>query len=236
MFLKRLGLLSPRLNIAHSIWIAPEEVDLLAVHGANVVLNPVSNLKTRGGVAPIPEFLRRNVNVGLGCDNCSCSDTQNMFQAMKLFSTLATLHDPEPGRPVAQDALRAAILGGATTAGLENKIGKIQVGMAADLTIIDLTDPTFVPLNSAARQIVFGESGRAVETVIVDGRIVVKDCAGLTVDEKGLREEIAGFLMTVLRKDLGAVLEQNRGLMPYLLEAYNKTVSADLGIYRHIGN
>jgi hypothetical protein len=56
------------------------------------------------------------------------------------------------------------------------------------------------------------------------------------VDEKGLREEIAGFLMTVLRKDLGAVLEQNRGLMPYLLEAYNKTVSADLGIYRHIGN
>jgi guanine deaminase len=108
--------------------------------------------------------------------------------------------------------------------------------MAADLTIIDLTDPTFVPLNSAARQIVFGESGRAVETVIVDGRIVVKDCAGLTVDEKGLREEIAGFLMTVLRKDLGAVLEQNRGLMPYLLEAYNKTVSADLGIYRHIGN
>ena len=232
-YLERLGLLSPRLNLAHSIWMAPAEMEALASEGVNVILNPVSNLKTRGGVAPIPSFITNHVNIGLGCDNCSCSDAQNMFQAMKMFASLAGLYDQQPGPPTAADAIRAATIGGARTAGLEGRIGAIRAGMAADLSILDLGDPSFVPLNSAARQLVFSECGRSVETVIVDGRVVVRDRKIMTIDERALREEVAA-LMKPLREDLRAVMARNQHLLPYLMDAHHRISSADVGINRYI--
>ncbi len=205
-YLRRVGLLTPRMNLAHSVWMSRPEIETIAEAGTKVVLNPVGNLKTRSGVAPIRTYLRKNVGVALGCDNCSCSDAQNMFQSMKLFAGLAAVTHPDPGPPTAADAIWSATVGGARSAGLEGRIGALRPGMAADLFILDLTDPSFVPLNSVARQVVFTEGGRGVETVIVDGRVVVKDRRITTIDERALREEIAG-LMQVLRKDIAAVVE-----------------------------
>jgi 5-methylthioadenosine/S-adenosylhomocysteine deaminase len=234
-YLNRVGLLTPRMNLAHSVWMTPKEIDTIAQRGANVVLNPVGNLKTRSGVAPIQSYFKRGVSVALGCDNCSCSDAQNMFQSMKLFATLPAVSNPQPGPPMATDAIKAATVVGARTAGLEGHIGALRPGMAADLFLLDLTDPSFVPLNSVARQVVFTESGRAVETVIVDGRIVIADRKITTIDERALREEVEG-LMKVLRKDIEAVAKRNNAMLPYLLEAQRKTWQADVGINRYVGN
>jgi hypothetical protein len=107
--------------------------------------------------------------------------------------------------------------------------------MAADLFILDLTDPSFVPLNSAARQVVFTEGGRGVETVIVDGRVVVRDRKITTIDERGLREEIAG-LMKVLRRDIEAVVKRNNAMLPYLMEAQRRTWAVDIGVHRYVGD
>jgi 5-methylthioadenosine/S-adenosylhomocysteine deaminase len=233
-YLERVGLLSPQLSLAHSVWMSPREIERLGGAGTNVVLNPVGNLKTRSGVAPIRSYMRQRVNVGLGCDNCSCSDAQNMFQSMKMFAALAAVCDPEPGPPTAADAIRSATVGGARTAGLEGRIGALKPGMAADLSIVDLTDPSFVPLNSVARQLVFTEAGRAVETVILDGRVVVRDRKITTIDERALREEVAD-LMPALRKDIEAVVARNRGMMPYLMEAHRRTWAADIGLNRYVG-
>jgi 5-methylthioadenosine/S-adenosylhomocysteine deaminase len=137
------GLLNERMNLAHSVWLLPREIERLAETGTNVVLNPMSNLKTRSGVPPMRPLLERRVNTALGCDNCSCSDAQNMFQAMKLLCGLGAVSDPEPGPPTAPDALRAATLAGAKGAGLEGRIGAIKPGYAADLTLVDLSDPSF---------------------------------------------------------------------------------------------
>jgi cytosine/adenosine deaminase-related metal-dependent hydrolase len=174
------------------------------------------------------------VNVGLGCDNCSCSDAQNMFQSMKMFAALAAVCHPEPGPPTAADAIWSATIGGARTAGLEGRIGALEPGLAADLSIIDLTDPSFVPLNSVARQLVFTEAGRAVETVVVDGRVVVRDRKITTIDERALREEVAD-LMLVLRKDIEAVVARNRRMMPHLMEAHRRTWATDIGLNRYVG-
>ena len=233
-YLKRVGLLSPQLSLAHSVWMSSAEIDAIGAAGTNVVLNPVGNLKTRSGIAPIRSYMNRKVNVGLGCDNCSCSDAQNMFQSMKMFAGLAAVCDPEPGPPTAANAIWSATVAGARTAGLAGRIGEIKPGMAADLSIIDLTDPSFVPLNSAARQVVFTESGRGVETVIVDGRIVVRERKITTIDERALREEVAA-LMKVLRKDIDAVVARNQKLMPYLLEAHRRTWATDIGLNRYVG-
>jgi 5-methylthioadenosine/S-adenosylhomocysteine deaminase len=234
-YLKRVGLLTARTSLAHSVWMTPAEIDSIAEGGTNVVLNPVGNLKTRSGVAPIRTYLRKGVNVALGCDNCSCSDSQNMFQTMKLFAGLPAVSHPEPGPPTAADAIRSATIGGARTAGLEGRIGALRPGMAADLFIVDLTDPSFVPLNSVARQIVFTEGGRGVETVIVDGRVVIADRKITTIDERALREEVAD-LMKVLRKDIEAVSRRNDAMLPYLLEAQRRTWEVDIGVNRYVGN
>jgi 5-methylthioadenosine/S-adenosylhomocysteine deaminase len=234
-YLRRVGLLTSKLSLAHSVWMLPAEIDAIAEAGTNVVLNPVGNLKTRSGVAPIRTYLRKGARVALGCDNCSCSDSQNMFQSMKLYAALAAVTHPEPGPPTAADAIRSATVGGARTAGLEGKIGALRPGMAADLFILDLTDPSFVPLNSVARQLVFTEAGRGVEAVIVDGRVVIADRKITTIDERALREEVAE-LMKVLRKDIEAVVERNNAMLPYLLEAQRRTWQVDIGLNRYIGN
>jgi 5-methylthioadenosine/S-adenosylhomocysteine deaminase len=158
-----------------------------------------------------------------------------MFQSMKLFTALAAVTQPEPGPPTAADAIWSATVGGARTAGLEGRIGALRPGMAADLSIIDLTDPSFVPLNSVARQVVFTEGGRGVETVIVDGRAIVADRKITTIDERALREEVAG-LMQVLRKDLDAIAKRTDAMLPYLMEAQRRTWEVDIGLNRYIGN
>lgn len=234
-YLDEHGLLTPRMNLAHSVWMTKEEVERIGRAGTNVVLNPVGNLKTRSGIAPIRSYLRCDVNVALGCDNCSCSDSQNMFQSMKLFAGLAAVSNPEMGPPSAAEAIRAATVNGARTAGLEGKVGALAPGMAADFTLVDLTDPSFVPLNSVARQVVFTESGRGVHTVVVDGRVVLRDRRITTIDEAALRAEVEELMMA-LRRDVEAVRERNAGMMPYLMEAQRRTWAVDIGLNRYVGD
>src|SRR5690349_7953481 len=198
------GVLDRRLNFAHSVWLAQPEIDLLAEHGAGVVLNPQGNLKMKCGIAPIRALQAAGVRIGLGCDNCSCSDAQNMFVAMKLFTLLAAVSDPIPGPPQAVAALRAATQGGADGAQLGGLIGRIAPGHKADLTLIDMRDPTFSPMNSAARQLVHVEAGRGVRHVLVDGKVVVRDRQLTTVDEATIYDAVKA-VMPEFRKDFAAI-------------------------------
>ncbi len=137
------GALGPRTSLAHSVWLTDAEIELIGNAGATTALCPVGNLKTRSGVARIGALFARGIDVGLGCDNCSCSDAQNMLQAMRMTCSLATLGTPVPGRPYAADVLRAACTGGAKPAGLEGELGALRPGMLADMVLLDLSDPVF---------------------------------------------------------------------------------------------
>jgi len=232
--LEEVGLLGPRLGLAHGVWLAPDEIALIADAGTGLILNPVSNLKNKNGVAPIRDLIAAGVDLALGCDNCSCTDAQNMFQAMKAMCLLAAVSDPEAGPPDAFDAIRAATEGGARRTGLADEIGHIAVGKKADLAILDLADPAFVPLNSVPRQLVYGESGRGVETVIVDGAVVMEDRVIKTVDEAALRAEVDAA-MAGFRADAAAVIARNEKLAPYIRAADRRIWSHDLGFRRYVG-
>jgi 5-methylthioadenosine/S-adenosylhomocysteine deaminase len=225
------GVLDPRLNFAHSVWLAPREIDILAEHGAGVVLNPQGNLKMKCGIAPIRLLQNAGVRIGLGCDNCSCSDAQNMFVAMKLFTLLAAVSEPIPGPPQAARALRAATEGGADGARLGKKLGRIAPDFAADLTLIDTKDPTWSPMNSVARQLVHIEAGRGVRHVIVDGKIVVRDRQLTTLDESIVYEAVKAVMPT-FRRDFAAISERVGKLQPYLDRAHRRMMSAELDIER----
>jgi guanine deaminase len=233
-YLKECNFLGPKTSLAHSVWITDAEVEILAATGATAALCPVGNLKTRAGVAPFRKLLQAGVNIGLGCDTCSCSDAQNMFQAMKLFCGLAAVSDPTPGPPFATDAIRAACLGGAKPAGLGGQLGALRAGYLADLSLIDLTHPSFVPLNSVARQVVFSESGAAVQTVIVDGQVVVADGKMTTIDEAALRAEIVD-LMDELTHDAAQVAARILPIRAAILEASRRAWGPDVSIHCFIG-
>jgi guanine deaminase len=232
-YLAACGLLGPRLTLAHSVWLQAAEIRTLAETGTHVAVNPVGNLKTRSGIAPIRALLAAGVNVGIGCDNCSCSDSQNMFQSMKLFTTLPAVSELEPGPPFAKDAVWAATVGGARTAGREDELGSLTPGKKADVVILDIRDVSYVPLNSAARQVVYTEGGRGVETVIVDGRIVMLERRLLTIDEAALARAVDDVMPT-LRRDLAQVRERMRPIEPLLLEAHRRIGHDEIGVNRYV--
>jgi 5-methylthioadenosine/S-adenosylhomocysteine deaminase len=188
--LARLGVATARLTIAHGVWITGDEIDELAQHGVGLATNPVTNLKLMNGFAPIRRYDDAGVVTGLGCDNSSAGDAQNIFQAMKTFALLWGMQSPSGEGTAATAAFRAATTGGAKLFGLEGQVGRIAPGYRANLTFIDATGPAWRPLNSAVRQLVYGETGRGVTHVMVAGRFVVTDGKCRTVDEASLCRDI----------------------------------------------
>lgn len=227
------GLLGRSTTLAHSIWITPEEIELLAASGANVAHNPVSNMKLKNGIAPIRALRDAGVTLSVGCDNCSCSDCQNIFEAMKMFCLLAAVAEPDATGVHAVHAIEAATSGGARAVGLEGRIGAVRAGMAADLCLIDLDDVAYVPLNSAARQLVYSESGRGVDSVIVDGRILMRNRRATTIDEAALRAELAE-LMPAFRRDAERIRRTSAIALPYLAEASANVDRHQLGLDRFV--
>jgi 5-methylthioadenosine/S-adenosylhomocysteine deaminase len=232
--LARAGLMNDRLSVVHGVWLSPRNIAQIAEACARVVHNPISNLKLKSGVAPILDLYRAGIDIALGCDNCSCAETQNIFTAMRMLCLLPAVTEPDPGPINAGYALKAATLSGARAVGLGGKVGALKPGMAADLTILDLTEPAFVPFNSAARQIVFAESGRAVETVFVDGRPVVRGGKLVTVDEAKLAAQ-AAELSPVFRRDAANLAARNADLVAPLLDANRAAWKVPLGIQRYVG-
>ena len=188
--LVRLGVATPCLTIAHGVWITGGEIDELAQHGVGLATNPVTNLKLMNGFAPVRRYHDAGVATGLGCDNSSASDAQNIFQAMKAFALLWGMQSASNDQTAAAAAFRAATTGGAKLLGLEGQVGRIAPGYHANLTFVDATGPAWRPLNSAVRQLVYGETGRGVTHVMAGGRFVVTDGKCRTVDETSLCRDV----------------------------------------------
>jgi 5-methylthioadenosine/S-adenosylhomocysteine deaminase len=219
--LDRAGLLGPRLTIAHGVWITGSEIARLGENGANLVCNPTSNLKLLNGFAPLLDYASANVNIGLGCDNCSGNDAQNLFESMKNFALMWGMYAGAGTTSAAREAFRAATVGSATAIGLGNEIGLLRPGYRADIVMIDLGQPNYRPLNSAVRQLVYGETGRAIEKVMIEGKIVVdsgKIISPLFQDLK-VRAERA---KDQLAEHVDALRARNGAILGDILAAYEK--------------
>ena len=129
--------------------------------------------------------------------------------------------------------LRHATLGNARTAGLQGKLGAIKPGYMADLILIDLNDTAYLPYNSAARQLVYTETGRGVRHVIVDGRVVIENRRVTTIDEEALRREVAG-LMRHFIADYDRIVDQRKRALPYMLKAHRQAWESNIGLDRFI--
>jgi guanine deaminase len=154
-----------------------------------VAHNPASNLRLGSGIAPVRELLEHGVTVGLGTDGSMSSDNLDMFEAMRLAALVGSVRFPhDTGRWLdAAEAWRLATTGSARLLGLGEEVGVVAPGRKADLVLLRPDSPFLSPLNDAARALVFAETGAAVDTVLVDGRVVLEGGRVLGVDEAALR-------------------------------------------------
>jgi guanine deaminase len=213
--LAALDLLGPGLAAAHAIWIDDDDMRRLADAGSAVVHNPLSNLRFGSGVAPVSSLRTHGVRIALGTDAANTSDSQSMFEVIRLAAYLSRIRTPDPaGWLSVDDALGMATAGGAAVLGFGDAIGRIAPGTRADLLVLDLRHVNYVPLHDAALQVVNGESGLAIDRVMIGGRWIVQGGRVLTVDEARLREQIAE---TALRL---AVAWEPRGALARSLEPF----------------
>ena len=185
--LEEIGFLSSRLSAAHGIWLEEEEMDILARSGASVVHNPASNLKLGSGIASIAKLKARGVNVALGTDGGDTSDTYSIFEQMRLAAFLSRIVAEDSQEWItALDALRMGTVNGARAIpAWRGKIGMIKPGYRADIVLLK-PSLRLRPLRDIVHQLVFCEAGQSVDTVLVDGKVVLESGRLIGVDEEAL--------------------------------------------------
>jgi cytosine/adenosine deaminase-related metal-dependent hydrolase len=181
--LHELGLSGKDVCLAHCVWLSAEEQELLAATGTHLLHCPSSNLKLASGLAAIPELAERGVAISLGADGAPCNNNLDGFLEMRLA---ALIHKPRGGPTAmrAAEVLEFATMGGARALGLEQQIGSLELGKRADVIAVDLSGPHVTPSESidAASLAVYACRASDVRTVLVDGRVVIRDRRFHTLD------------------------------------------------------
>jgi len=216
--LDALGIVGKNLSCAHSIWIEDNDVELFAQRGATPVHNPASNLRIGSGLAKVKELLAAGVPVALGTDGAASNDGQNMFDAVRLSALIHNQAGSDFNQWVTPaQALAMATRNGARAFGLD--AGMIAPGKLADIVLLRRDTPAYRPLNDVVNQIAFCENGSNVDTVIVNGEIVVQGGRLTKVDEMEvlrLAEQSRARLEPSIQRELGAA----RSMEPALAEMY----------------
>jgi 5-methylthioadenosine/S-adenosylhomocysteine deaminase len=211
-----LGVVGPRFSGAHGVWLTRDDVHRLADLGASVAHNPLSNLRLGSGIAPVRMMLDAGLRVGVGTDSAASSDTQNMFECTRLAAYVSRVRTFDYRRWLTvEEALTMATEGSAGVLGLPGRHGRLAPGCKADVVFLDLGNVNYVPLSNVTLQIVNGESGLAVDRVMIGGRMVLEGGRLLTVDEARVRARAEAAIVR-LREATGAAVAAARALEPFV--------------------
>jgi 5-methylthioadenosine/S-adenosylhomocysteine deaminase len=201
-YLDGLGVLDNRMLAAHVVWPSPEEIELLARRGVGVAHCPQSNMKIAAGIAPVPALLAAGVAVGLGTDGAGSNNDLDLWQEIDTAAKLHKVAALDPTVLPARQALALATREGARALDLDGEIGSLEPGKRADLIVVradGLHQQPQRPADNPYSLLVYSTRASDVETVIVDGRVVVRGGRVLTLDEAevvaaaaALRARIAG--------------------------------------------
>jgi cytosine/adenosine deaminase-related metal-dependent hydrolase len=184
------------------------------------------------GIAPLRKLLDAGVNVALGTDQLNGNDRGPIFDVMHLAGLVHNLTTWDYERwPTAPEILRAGTVGGARSVGLGGEIGSIEPGRKADLALLSLDNLRMTPFNDAATHLVYAESGASVETVLVNGEVVVRDGRVTKVDEQAVIDEVRGRYPEYLAQQ-EKMEAMSRELEPYFAEMYRRCVEREVELQR----
>ena len=183
-YLERINFLGPDVLAAHCIWVDYMDMKILADHQVGCVHNPSSNMMLASGVAPVVDERAAGMRVGLGTDGPAGSNNDlDMMEEMDLAAKLQKTARVDPRALGAKGALEMATIEGARALHMEKEIGSLETGKKADLVVLNLNVPNAVPMYDVYSQVVYALKASEVETVMVGGKILLKDGKLLTVDE-----------------------------------------------------
>ncbi len=188
-WLAHLGTLGPDVQLVHSVWLDDHELDLLEQHGGVVVHCPVANMYLASGMARVPEMRRRGIPVALATDGPGSNNNQDMLEVLKTAALSGKVSTLDAMALLPEDVLWMACRGGSLAFGQPALIGSLEVGKKADVVLVDLDTPFAMPVHRVASALVYNVNSGSVDTVIVDGKILMRGKEVLVVDEKALLVE-----------------------------------------------
>ena len=198
--LAELGTLGPEVSCAHGVWLSESDLGILSETGTAICTNPSSNLRLKSGVAPINRLLERGVTVALGIDEAGINDDNDILQEMRMAQKIHR----EPGvastHPTSHDIFRLATSNAARVTFFDD-VGTIESGKRADLVLIDMErieDPYLHPDTDVVDALIYRGKGLDVETVLVDGEVILRDKKFLKAD----KAEVAARLKESLSRQL----------------------------------
>jgi len=181
-YLDSLGVLNEHVIAAHCVALTDRDMAVMKARGVKASHNPVSNLKLASGISPVPKMLQHGVTVSLGTDSPCSNNAADMFEVMKVAALLHKGVNRNPTVLSAQQVLKMATLDGARALCWDNEIGSIEVGKRADLAIINFEKPHLCPLYNEFSHLVYAAKSSDVETVIINGKIVMENRRLTTLD------------------------------------------------------
>ena len=189
-YLDKIGVLGPELVAAHCIFVDEADRKLLAEREVGCVHNPSSNMMIASGVSPVAEMRAAGVAVGLGTDGPAGSNNDlDLMEEIDLAAKLAKISKMNPLALNAKAVVEMATIDGARALHMEKEIGSLEAGKKADMVLISLDEPNAVPMYDVYAQIAYSLKGSDVETVVIGGRVVMRERKLLTIDEPAVLEK-----------------------------------------------
>lgn len=199
-FLDEIGFLGPRLIAAHSVWLDEKEIATLAKAGVKASHNPVSNMKLAVGKAiPYASMRKAGLNISLGTDGCASNNNLDMFESMKFAALLQKFSSNDSTMMPANETFRLATANGAQALGFD--AGVVEVGKLADLILVDTRLPSFHPNHDLISNVVYSANGSCVDTVICDGKILMRE--GVVKDQDMIIEGATEAVVSLLHRKKG---------------------------------
>jgi 5-methylthioadenosine/S-adenosylhomocysteine deaminase len=197
-FLRRTGFLKNHILAAHCINLSKKDMFILSEHDVHVAYVPVANMKLGLGAAKIVDLKSLGVNVGLGTDGPASNNSLDMFETTKVGTLLQKLAYKNPEVLPAYEILKMATVDGARALGLGDCVGSLEVGKNADIVLIDLSKPHLKPLHNVYANIVYSTRASDVNTVIVNGKILMENRVVKTLDENSVIERAETTALNLL--------------------------------------
>jgi len=198
-YLDRIGFLNERVIAAHMVWPQGSDINILKQRRVGVVHNPQSNMKLAAGVAPVPKMMKEGVFVGLGTDGAASNNDLNMWEEMDTVAKLHKVFSGDPKVISAQEAFELATIRGAQALHLEKEIGSLEPGKRADLLIIERDVLNQIPLYNIYSDLVYATKASDVESVIINGRIVMQNRRLLTLNEAAIKRDARVFREKIIK-------------------------------------
>ena len=174
-YLEKEGLFSTKTLAAHCVVMSDHDIEILARHGVSVAHNPQSNMKLASGIAPVRKMLDAGINVAIGTDGASSNNDLDMWEEMRTASLLQKVATMDPCAIPAYTALQMATVNGAKAIGREGELGVLAAGTFADILLVDIEKAHLYPHTNLISELVYSTHASDVDTVIVNGKIVVRN-------------------------------------------------------------